>query len=230
VSRRFFITGTDTDVGKTVISRALCRAFVRRGLRVAALKPVESGAKQPDGTIRPPDATALLHAVDSAADFSSVCAFAFSDPVSPHLAAARENRVISEADIQSLLTRHTDADIVVAEGAGGFLVPLRDDLLYADVIARSGFPLIIVAANRLGAINATLLTIEAARSRNIPIAGVILNGTPPSELGNAEAIVLHGGVKLIGCFPAVANLEGDDADNLLAALAETHLDLNSLLI
>ena len=135
-------------------------------------------------------------------------------------------QTIEEEPILSLLARRREeADVVVAEGAGGLLVPLSDDLLYADLVARSGYRVIIVSPNVLGTINVTLLTVEAARRRDIDVAGVILNRTPPTALGNAEAIARHGQVPVLGEFP---DAEGAD-DHQLAELARATIDIDMLL-
>ncbi len=105
------------------------------------------------------------------------------------------------------------------------MVPLSDSLLYADLIAQLNFGLIIVAPNVLGTINATLLTIEAARSRGIEVLGVVLNQTPESDFGNADAIAHFGKVPIIGEFPTVVL-----NDDLLADTAEQRLDLDTLLV
>jgi dethiobiotin synthetase len=226
MSRGIFVTGTDTGVGKTVVTRALVRAFVRRGIRVGAVKPVESGTVLEAGRQIPLDARALKNAAGMAGEIDEVIAYAFQSPVSPHLAAAREDRTIEAGPITALLERWAGfTDLVVAEGAGGLLVPLSDELVYGDVIAASGFRLLVVAPNQLGAINTTLLTLEAARARNIDVAGVILNRTPERDLGNRKAIERHGRVPILGEFPTAEK----DGDDVLAELAETHLDLGCLL-
>lgn len=226
MAKGIFVTGTDTGVGKTVVTRALVRAFVRRALNVGAVKPVESGADRVGGKIVPPDAAALRKASGKAWRLDAAYAFAFPDPVSPHLAAFRAGETIAADPILDLIERQaSESDLVIAEGAGGLLVPLSPSLLYADVIAASGFCLVIVAPNLLGAINHTLLTLEAARSRKIDVAGVILNRTPKADFGNAEAIRHHGRVCILGEFPT---FETDD-DDVLASLAEAHLNLDHLL-
>jgi dethiobiotin synthetase len=222
-NRAIFISGTDTEVGKTVVARGIVRALVRRGEQVAVCKPVESGAELKDGELVPEDATALLRAAGSSQTLDQVCAFCFPDPVSPHLAAANVGARIDGDAIVELLRRLAEGSpVAIAEGAGGLLVPLADDLLYADVIARSGFRLVVVAPNVLGTINATLLTVEAARARDIDVIGVVLNRTPTAELGNAEAISTHGRVPILGQLPTADDPEDDDA---LADLVEQHLDL-----
>ncbi|MBW2277404.1 MAG: dethiobiotin synthase [Deltaproteobacteria bacterium] len=226
MTHAIFVSGTDTEVGKTVVTRGIVRALVRQGAQVAVAKPVESGAELVDGELVPADATALLEAARSDEPIAEVCAYRFPDPVSPHLAAARVGAEIDGAVILKLLEWRADGSpLSIAEGAGGLLVPLADDLLYADVVARSGYGLVIVAPNVLGTINATLLTVEAARSRGIDVVGVVLNQTPAAELGNAEAIAAHGRVPILGQFPTCADPDDDEA---LADLAEHHLDLAAI--
>jgi len=226
MKKGIFITGTSTEVGKTIVARAVVRAFVGEDLEVAAVKPVESGAERVNDRLVPADATDLLRASGRSADVSDVCAYCFQEPVSPHLAARRAGETIEAGPILALLERHArSADLVVAEGAGGLLVPLSDTMLYADLIARTDFGLVIVSPDVLGTINATLLTIEAARARGIPVKGVILNRTPPGDLRNAEAIAVHGEVPILGSFP---DMPGAD-DDTLAQLARERLDLDKLL-
>ncbi len=224
--KAIFVTGTDTEVGKTVVTRALVRALVNRGLAARAVKPVESGAPAVNGQLLPKDALALKRAAKRDGDVKNIYAYAFSDPVSPHLAAQRVGEEIEIAPVLALLeAEERGADLVVAEGAGGLLTPLSDDLLYGDLVAKAGLELVIVSPNVLGTINHTLLTIEAARNRDIPILGVILNGSPESDFRNAEAISKYGGVNIIGQFPTT---ETEDDDHL-ANLAEQHIDLDKLL-
>ncbi|MDD5306090.1 MAG: dethiobiotin synthase [Deltaproteobacteria bacterium] len=225
MSKGLFITGTGTTVGKTVIARAVARAFTRRGLAVAAAKPVESGAAFVNGGLVPRDAEALRAASRFEGGLERLNLYRFEDAVSPHLAASRVGAVI-EADLIVELVRALEpgADVVLVEGAGGLLVPLSDEVLYADVARAIGYPVAIVADNVLGAINHTLLTVEAARRRGLTVAGVILNRTPPEALDNEGAIARHGDVRVLGLFPD-ASVGDDDA---LAEIAEQTLDLDAL--
>jgi dethiobiotin synthetase len=194
---KFFITGTGTGVGKTIVTRAITGALIKQGVDAVAVKPVESGVRY-----RAKDAEALSAVSGRPLSARDVSVYTFKDPVSPHLAAAREGRRIEKEPILRFLDHWVErADVVIAEGAGGLLVPLNDRITYADLIADTGAQLIIVVANVLGAINATLLTIEAARARHISIAGVILNQTAGADLGNREAISTHGRVEVLGEFP-----------------------------
>ena len=215
----FFITGTNTGVGKTVITRALARALSKRGRRVAALKPEESGA---DPT--PLDAVALARAARMSSDLGENIRFTFRDPVSPHLAALREGQTIRREEILSFVAAwEARGDLLLVEGAGGLLVPLANTWTYGDLVPDTGLRLIIVAPNVLGAINVTLLTLEAARHRHIDVAGVILNGTPSSDFGNASAISRIGAVPVLGEFPTAERWTDDEE---LAALATATLQLD----
>lgn len=215
----FFITGTSTGVGKTVITRALARALSKRGRRVAALKPVESGA---DPT--PLDAVALARAARMSPEFGPNIRYAFREPVSPHLAAVREGKTIHREELLSFLAAWgARQDLLLVEGAGGLLVPLASTWTYGDLLSDTDLRLVIVAPNVLGAINVTLLTIEAARARRIDVAGVILNGTPLSDYGNVSAISRFGGVPILGELPTAEPPMDDDG---LAALAATSLRLD----
>lgn len=219
--RGIFVTGTNTGVGKTVITRALARAALRRGLRPVALKPVESGVTGGQET----DAACIARAAGRSASTDEYCLYAFSKPVSPHLAARWDNRIVDpERIVQFLMEWSAHADFVIAEGAGGLLVPLTDGVTFGDVIARTDFALLIVAPDVLGTINGTLLTIEAARRRQIPICGVVLNGTGDDSLENGAAVAAFGHVPVLGTFPSLKSFDDDS----LADAAEAALDLDSL--
>ena len=231
MTRRFFVTGTNTEVGKTVVSRALVRAYAARGYRVRALKPVESGAKREEGVLIPQDARALHAAAGGRDALDEISAYCFASPVSPHLAAAREQKKIEREPILAMMEeeRHGDVDLVVLEGAGGLLVPLSPQLLLADVLAESGVPILIVAPDVLGTINAVLLTLEVASRRNIQVLGVILNRCRGVDLDNAGAIRHHGKVPILGCFEELPGESLDD-DDALARHAEKVVDLDRLIL
>jgi dethiobiotin synthetase len=225
MTARLFVTGTGTGVGKTVVARAIAAAWRRRGLRVTALKPVETGVPLVDGNPAPADALALARAAGRVAVVSDLCRITLPGPVSPHLAAERVGvRIDVDELVAFVLERSAGAEAVIAEGAGGLLVPLSEDRLQAELVARLGWPLLVVAPNVLGAINHTLLTVEAATRRGIPVAGIVLSRTPAADFGNAAAIARHGGAPVLGELP-----DAPDDDDALAALAEVHLDLDALL-
>jgi len=207
-----FVTATDTGVGKTWVACALARAAARRGLRVAAMKPCETG----DGD----DGARLIEAAGRALDPELARPYQFHLPASPEVAARAEGSVVDVARIEAAFARLTrDADFTIVEGAGGLLVPVAPGVLMADLARRLALPLLIVARAALGTVNHTLLTIEAARARQLPIAGVVLcravETAGPEEPTNPEAIAAWGHVPILGLFP-----HGRDGD----AVADRVLD------
>jgi len=199
-----FVTATDTGVGKTWVACALARAATRRGLRVAAMKPCETG----DGD----DGARLMDAAGRPLDPALARPYQFHLPASPEVAARVEGTVVDVASIVAAFARLTrDADFTIVEGAGGLLVPVAPGVLMADLAARLGLPLLVVARASLGTVNHTLLTIEAARARKIAIAGVVTSRAAdtagPEEPTNPEAIATYGRVPILGVFP-----HGRDAD------------------
>jgi dethiobiotin synthetase len=173
--RGLFVTGTDTDVGKTWVAAMIARELVAAGVSTGVSKPACSGAVVDGDVPRWPDLDALA-AAGGVSDIHSVCSQRFLAPLAPPVAAREEGRRVDLNAIKSsLLAWSTKADVVVVEGVGGLLCPLTDDETVADFADWAGFPLIIVARLGLGTINHSLLTIEAARQRNLNVAGVILN-------------------------------------------------------
>ena len=154
-----FVTGTDTGVGKTTVSCALLSAFARRGRRVAAMKPCETGGGD--------DADLLVMACGRSLDLSLVRPYRFALPASPEAAAAAANA--PHVNIDNIRRAYAalagDAELVLVEGAGGLLVPINHTQTMADLAAALELPLLIVARPSLGTVNHTLLTIEAARHR-----------------------------------------------------------------
>ena len=165
---RAFITGTDTGVGKTFVTALLARALRRAGLDTIALKPICSGDRG--------DAEILREACDSEIELDEVNPLWFQTPVAPYLAARREGRAVSLPALESWFRSVSEGrHSVLVEGAGGWLVPVAENLLIADLAAALGLPLIVVVANRLGCINHALLTIESIRSRGLECRGMVLN-------------------------------------------------------
>tara|TARA_R110002072_G_scaffold302710_2_gene487601 strand:- start:100787 stop:101506 length:720 start_codon:yes stop_codon:yes gene_type:complete len=173
--RGLFVTGTDTDVGKTYVSSIILRELIDAGFRVGGAKPACSGAVLVNGESRWADLDQLAEAA-RISDVGLICTQKFKAPLAPPVAARLEGRQPDLLAMQeNFLAWDSRADIVVVEGVGGLLCPLTDQQSVADFAAWVGFPLLIVARLGLGTINHTLLTIEAATRRDIPIAGIILN-------------------------------------------------------
>jgi dethiobiotin synthetase len=193
-----FITGTDTGVGKTHVAAMIVRALVAAGHRVGVYKPAASGCRRDDssGRLVSDDAVALWEAAGRRGELDRVCPQCFAAPLAPNQAARAEGRTV---DVDLLRAGfdywREQSDIVVVEGAGGLFSPLTDDMLNIDLAAALELPVVIVTANRLGTIHATLATLVAARSHSpaLPIAGIVLNDVTPddgdaSRATNAEEI------------------------------------------
>lgn len=206
-----FITATDTGVGKTFVACGIIRAAVRRGLRVAAMKPCETG----DGDDGEKLIAACARPADGALDAALARPYRFPMPASPEVAAKEAGAVIDVDKIEAAYhALAKDAEVVVVEGAGGLLVPLAPRLTMADLAARLKLPLVIVARASLGTVNHTLLTLEAARARKLDVLGVILTRavetSGPDEPSNPGAIATRGKTHILGALPHVADSSAVD--------------------
>jgi dethiobiotin synthetase len=184
----YFITGTDTDVGKTYVTCLLLEALRREGKRAVGYKPVASGDRA--------DAVALLSAsAEETLTLDDVNPTWFKTPAAPYVAALMENRPV---DVQALLDGFVALtarfDQVLVEGAGGWEVPLTESLTMGDLATRLGLPVLLVVNNKLGAINHTLLTLAAIKARGLECAGIILNHVAderhPASISN-RAVLEH---------------------------------------
>jgi len=228
--RGVFITGTGTGVGKTVVTAAILRAARGAGIDAVPFKPVQTGAADgPDG-LRSPDVEFCLAAAGLKArpDEAALMAPVLYKPAcSPHLAARIEDRPVDLDSICScaaaLLARH---DALVVEGAGGVMVPLNESRTMLDLMAMLGMPVLVVAANALGAINHTLLALAALRAAGIEVLGVVFNQPDaPAEADefirrdNPETIARLGGLAVLGSLPHAGGLAGggDEAWSPIAA-------------
>lgn len=195
--RGCFVTGTDTGAGKTVVAAALAATLHARGERVAVWKPVLTGLDEPGGTW-PPDHELLASAVDG--DPREVTSATFGPAVSPHLAAELAERMLDlDVLVAAARAAGADADVLVAEGVGGLLVPFGD-FDVRDLAAALGLPLVVAARPGLGTINHALLTIEAARAAGLDVRAVVLTPWPqqPSvmERSNRATIERLGAVEV----------------------------------
>jgi dethiobiotin synthetase len=180
MTREFFVTGTDTGVGKTLVTAALLRRLRESGVAVAGMKPVAAGSiAGPEG---PANEDALLLQAESSVRqaYADVNPCLFDPPIAPHLAAAEAGVAIDTARIVAAHARiRVGADIVLAEGAGGFLVPLDGARSLADLPALLGMEVLLVVGLRLGCLNHALLTAEAIAARGLALAGWIGNAVDP---------------------------------------------------
>ena len=178
--RGFFVTGTDTGVGKTRIAIALLRALIEAGARAAGMKPVASGCELRDGRLVNEDALALIAAGNVQAAYEDVNPYAFAPPIAPHVAARQAGTVVDRARIRaSYLRLAARTDSVVVEGAGGWLVPVGPHATLADIALDFAFPVILVVGMRLGCINHALLTAQAVAASGLTLAGWIANDPGP---------------------------------------------------
>ena len=184
-----FVTGTDTGVGKTVVTAALALALKARGVDVGVVKPVQTG----DG-----DAGTLKSWAGLAEEPEEIAPFSFRAPLAPLIAARLEGRTLAlgevVARVRTLAERH---EVVLIEGAGGLLVPVGPGWTIADLAAALGLPLLVVARAGLGTVNHTLLTIEVARRADLEIAAVVLNGDDAIADSNARMIEEFGNVLVV---------------------------------
>lgn len=192
----FFVTGTDTGVGKTYFCRLLIEALRAEGIDAVGYKPVCSGDRD--------DALALAGA-SGGLDPDTVNPVWFKAPVAPYVAGLLENREVGfpllVAGFRDLAARH---QAVIAEGAGGWRVPLTGELAISDLAAELGLPVVVVVGNRLGALNHTILTVESIRARGLEVAGLVLNHLG-DELDTA-AITNKGVISRLTGAPLLAEL------------------------
>jgi dethiobiotin synthetase len=192
-----FVTGTGTEVGKTVVAAVLARTLAEEGKRVAVFKPAVTGLEEEGET----DHALLRRASGSSQSDEEIAPYRYQPPASPHLAAARAGEAIEPERLrQAASAAAAGADAIVCEGVGGFLVPLSPAYLIRDLAIDLGYPLVIVASPGLGTINHTLLTLESARSTGLEVAAIVLNPWPeePTEIerDNRETIAQLGDVSV----------------------------------
>ncbi|MDM4209037.1 dethiobiotin synthase [Klebsiella spallanzanii] len=178
--KRFFVTGTDTEVGKTVTSCALLQAANRAGFNSAGYKPVASGSEYTAEGLHNEDALALQRNSQVALRYEQVNPFTFAEPTSPHIVSADEGRPIDAASLSAGL-RGLEAlsDWVLVEGAGGWFTPLSETLTFADWVQQEQLPVILVVGVKLGCINHAMLTAQAVIQAGLPLAGWIANDIQP---------------------------------------------------
>jgi dethiobiotin synthetase len=205
VKTALFITGTDTDVGKTIVTAYLARALAESGAKISTQKWVQCGGDTPD--ISTHDAIlSPLNALSEIEYHVQRNPYHFAAPVSPHLAAKLAGQIIDpEMILSATHALSAKVDCLLIEGSGGLLVPLSNTLTQADLIASEQIPTILVVANKVGCINHALLTIEAMRSRKIPIKGLIFNQitatTSDATIDNPGKIAQLSGIPILGEVP-----------------------------
>jgi dethiobiotin synthetase len=179
--KRFFVTGTDTGAGKTLISAALllnARAF---GLKAVGVKPVSAGCSRVDGQLVNDDALLLQDYSSVRLDYPAINPVALEPAMAPHIAAGRAGVTLQAATLAEAVSRVASQghDVLLVEGAGGWLVPLNDSETMADLAASLGYPVILVVAMRLGCLNHALLTVRAIEAAGLKLAGWVANSPGP---------------------------------------------------
>jgi dethiobiotin synthetase len=176
-----FITGTSTAVGKTHIAVSIARQLTRQNIKVIPRKPVESGCTRQGDTLLPQDAIALKQAADYQGELSEICPYPFEPPTSPARAARLADTAITTEQLATTCLQGCDDGFILVEGAGGFYSPLAEDGLNADLAVALQLPVILVADDRLGALNQVLLNAEAIQMRGLPLLAVVLNAVDDKQ-------------------------------------------------
>ncbi|MEN6565006.1 MAG: dethiobiotin synthase [Veillonellales bacterium] len=233
-----FITATDTEIGKTIITGALAAALKQRRYDVGVIKPVASGGvADHNGQLLSEDATFLLKAAgmdeNKRSEVSPLC---LAPSLAPAVAAAETGVTIDvpklAAACKTMLSRH---QIGLVEGAGGITTPIWQDYLMVHLMAELNLPAIIVACPRLGAINHTVLTAEYARQHGITLAGIIINQWDETQAGilehsNLDYTMRLTGLPILGKFPFTPGISVPDVKiDGLADLAKQYLDIDKIL-
>jgi len=232
----FFICGTDTGVGKTVVTAGIALAMKKRGINVGVMKPVETGCPVVDRECVPVDARFLTQAADVKDGLDIVCPYRLKQPAAPSIASRLEDvhidlNYINDQYFQLSLMH----EVVLVEGVGGLLVPLNNSELVSDLVLQLGIPMIVVARPTLGTINHTLLTLNYAKMLGIRVAGLVINGFGRQQITVTERtapdeIQHFADVELLGILPWIKTVSVPDMkmEGLVEEIAD-RLNIDSLL-
>jgi dethiobiotin synthetase len=234
MSRGIFIIGTDTEVGKTVVSAGLMHLLLGSNYKAVYFKPAASGEVLMGGVYQSIDAAFIKTVSGFTEEQKNITPFSFKNAVAPHFAARLEGRSIDLAVIKdSLQYLKNRYEFIIAEGAGGLAVPLNDQgLMQYDLIRELGFSCLLVAKTGLGTINHTLLTLRFAKSAGLKIKAIVMNGNRRTDIetDNIETI------RKLSCIPAIFTipaLEGVDTEKLqpgnIADVFENTIDINEII-
>lgn len=224
--KRFFITGTDTEIGKTTIAAGMLQAAQRAGLSTAAVKPVAAGCEDTPEGLRNDDALALLAQCHPPLEYREVNPVALKSAIAPHIAASEEGVALRSAALAQACEAvfALRRGLTLVEGAGGWLVPLSADETLADLAKRLKAPVILVVGMRLGCINHALLTASAIARDGLQLAGWVANGVDPQMSRPQENLATLKAMLPAPCLGVVPPLERADA-----ASVASYLDLAPLL-
>jgi dethiobiotin synthetase len=218
-----FITGTDTGVGKTLVSAALARHFASQGLNVGVMKPIETGIDNPAEL--GPDASLLRWAAKSSDADDLISPYRFQLPAAPCQAAtSAKEQIDTDKIVNAYQSVRQGKDIVLIEGAGGLMVPIRGGYIMADLARQLELPLLVITHPRLGTLNHTLLTTFAARAMDMQIGGYIINQMPENpdktEQGVPHLLSSLASADLLGVLPEVTGAEQDKVKRLAGEIAQ----------
>ena len=213
-SRHFFIAGTDTDVGKTLVACGLLRAAAAKGLRTLAIKPVAAGSEQTVDGLRNQDAVMLMAAMTEVLPYQQVNPVLLEPPIAPHIAAEQAGRRISVAQLTGVCrgVMLKPADFILIEGAGGWRVPLNRQEFLSGLAIELQAPVILVVGMKLGCINHALLTAEAIRADGLRIAGWVANRIDPEMLCFEENLSSLKALLDVPCVGVIPYLDFADRD------------------
>ncbi|BDY05614.1 dethiobiotin synthase [Ferrimonas sp. YFM] len=209
----FFVAGTDTDIGKTLAAKALLQALNALDKRTAGYKPVAAGCHSTAEGLRNDDALTLQQASSLRLEYRDVNPYALTQPLSPHLAAPMDRvEIDSEVLTQGLAQLQAQADAIVVEGAGGWLVPLSDTENLNQWVMAQQLPVILVVGIRLGCLNHALLSKRVIEADGLKLVGWIANHVDPSaacQQENLDYLSRHLGAPLLGRIPYLEDTSGD---------------------
>jgi dethiobiotin synthetase len=225
MTKGFFITGTDTGVGKTVVTAGLAGFYRQLGMRVGVMKPIESGCKRLEDGLHPEDALFLKKMSSSPDALDLIVPYRLEPPLTPSVAAEIEGVEIDLEAIKRIYQQlERNYDLMLVEGVGGVMAPLYKRSTSVDLVRLLGIPVIVVARNTLGTINHTLLTVEHARQRGLTLVGIIVNNCDAdpdvSSETNPEVIKQLSGLPLLGVIPYLPSHKRDDAALLAEVIGE----------
>ncbi|WP_031481925.1 dethiobiotin synthase [Maridesulfovibrio frigidus] len=212
-----FITGTGTDIGKTVVTAGLARLFNKAGVKVLPVKPAQSGGvRQPNGKLGSPDGD-VYKSAGAEWNVEIQCPYIFEPACSPHLAAKLAGVELDVSSIAGKVRSLEGSGTLLVEGAGGVLVPLNGKSTMLDLMKELSYPVVLVAGNKLGTINDSLLSLMALKQAGVKVCGVIMTaceGPAPSEFGMAEdnirSIENFSGVKVLSSIPYISDWNVDE--------------------
>ena len=206
-----FITGTDTGVGKTVVTAALACCLSLAGKKVGVVKPVQTGTE----VQQVPDIEFVYGALGRSYEIDKVCFYLLPKPLSPHAASVLAGvEINTDIILNSIDELSASLDVVIVEGAGGIMVPVNKGYMMLDLVSELGLSSIVVARPGLGTINHSLLTLETLKVRGVDISGFVISGFPATpdiaEMTNPKVIETESGYPLIGVIPFIKHLSVED--------------------